>query len=130
MLPCAATPAASAVNSSKIAPSGLESTTQAIFQGLWTGVGCGLAGLAGGILYASHGPQLLFKASGEPPLTVCGSNCMCLVDEGVCRFAAGIAILVGTAAAALVTSALRWRRKRREVLPASASEEKLPLLAS
>ncbi|EFN59197.1 hypothetical protein CHLNCDRAFT_50056 [Chlorella variabilis] len=56
---------ASAVNSSKIAPPGLESTTQGLFQGLWTGVGCGVAGLVGGLLYDSHGPELLFRLSGE-----------------------------------------------------------------
>lgn len=60
-----ACPAASAVNSSKIAPPGLESTTQGLFQGLWTGVGCGVAGLVGGLLYDSHGPELLFRLSGE-----------------------------------------------------------------
>lgn len=94
---------ASAVNSSKIAPPGLESTTQAIFQGLWTGVGCGVAGLLGGVLYGTHGPLLLFQAS-------------------------GLAILGSTALAAAVLVSVRWRRKHRPaLLPSSESFDKLPV---
>lgn len=110
---------------------------QAIFQGLWTGVGCGVAGLlgklscrstvlftrsghplymppllaphspipipaAGGVLYGTHGPALLFQAS-------------------------GIAILGSTALAAAVLVAVRWRRKRRPaLLPSTESFDKLP----
>lgn len=51
------------LNASKIAPSGLESTTQAVFQGLWSGIGAGSGGLIGGLLYHWKGPDALFLCS-------------------------------------------------------------------
>ena len=54
---------ACALNASKIAPSGLESTTQAAFQGLWSGIGAGTGGLLGGVLYHWKGPDALFPCS-------------------------------------------------------------------
>lgn len=53
-----------AVNSSKIAPPGLESTTQAVFQGLWTGVGMGVGALAGGAAYHALGAADMFFGAG------------------------------------------------------------------
>lgn len=95
--------AASAINSSKIAPPGLEGATQGLFQGLWTGVGCGVAGLLGGVLFDSRGAVCLFKLS-------------------------GLAILGSTAAAAAALAGLRWRRRHRpELLPSAESFDKLPV---
>ena len=72
---------------------------------MWTGLGVGLAGMAGGLLYGSHGPAVLFTAAGS-------------------------AILLATAAAAAVFGALRRRRKGRpEVLPSGESVEQLAALA-
>lgn len=59
----------------------------------------------GGVLYGTHGPALLFKAS-------------------------GLAILGSSACAAAVLAAARWRRKRRRgLLPSSESLDSLPSMA-
>lgn len=55
---------ACAIHAAHLAPPGLEVTSQAIFQGLWLGLGGGLAGLVGGRLYASLGAHWLFRGSG------------------------------------------------------------------
>lgn len=58
---------------------------------------------AGGVLYGTHGPVLLFQAS-------------------------GLAILGSTALAAAVLVAMRWRRKHRPaLLPSSESFDTLPM---
>ena len=81
---------------------GLAGTTQGMFQGLWTGVGCGQqAGLLGGVTFGTLGAVFLFKAS-------------------------GVVILCSTAAAAAVMAGLRWRRKRRpRLLPSAESIDRL-----
>lgn len=54
---------ACAIHSARVAPPGLEVTTQAIFQGLWLGLGGGVAGLVGGYVYAARGAVFLFRCS-------------------------------------------------------------------
>jgi len=65
---------ACALNASKIAPAGLESTTQAVFQGLWLGIGAGSGGLFGGILYHWKGPDALFLCSAGVIGVGCGAS--------------------------------------------------------
>lgn len=55
---------ACAIHSARVAPVGLEVTTQAIFQGLWLGLGGGVAGLVGGYVYAARGGRFLFRCAG------------------------------------------------------------------
>lgn len=53
--------AAGVQKSAAIAPPGLETTTQSIFQGLMFGVGFGSGAAAGGRIYHVRGPQTVFS---------------------------------------------------------------------
>ncbi len=53
-------------------------TSQAVFQGLWLGLGGGLAGLVGGRVYALVGAHWLFRGSG----LIVGAGVLLLVVLG------------------------------------------------
>jgi MFS family permease len=65
----------------RVAPPGLESTTQSCFQGLLFGVGHGAGGLAGGRVYAHYGARAMFEAA-----------CMCLAAAWAATAAAWTAV--------------------------------------
>ncbi|KAL4434055.1 hypothetical protein ABPG75_000496 [Micractinium tetrahymenae] len=54
---------AGTVHVKRIAPPHLRGTVQSIFSGLYTGVGAGLGGLGGGLLYGSFGASALFRSA-------------------------------------------------------------------
>ncbi|KAK9828635.1 hypothetical protein WJX72_001232 [[Myrmecia] bisecta] len=55
--------AAGTVNCARISPPGLKSTTQAIFAGLYFGVGTGLGALIGGFIYQEYGAPAVFRTA-------------------------------------------------------------------
>ncbi|KAK9796993.1 hypothetical protein WJX73_010487 [Symbiochloris irregularis] len=54
---------AGTLNCSRIAPKGLEATTQALFNGLYMGVGLGLGAVVGGFIYDATNARIVFFAA-------------------------------------------------------------------
>lgn len=120
---------------------------QGLFQGLWTGVGCGLAGILGTLAEQQGMPvlQTLPAAShGFPPAKqplLLHSSCHAPSPAGGVLYGShgaeflfrlsGLAILGCTAATAVPALLLRRRRKRRarESLPSKESMDDLAALA-
>eukprot|EP00891_Asterochloris_glomerata_P009207 jgi/Astpho2/9207/fgenesh1_pg.00137_%23_29_t len=77
---------AGTLHCSRIAPYGMEATTQGIFTSLYGGFGTGLGGLFGGFIYNKYGPQKVFQWASY--IIIAGwAVCICgqVVAKCICR---------------------------------------------